>query len=55
MQRAGVAELLRDVHELGDAWVAGDYESAGQIVRAITDELERQRRALEREAGKEAH
>ena len=52
MQRAGVAELLRGVQELVDAWADDDCQSALEIVGAISDELERQRRALERELSK---
>jgi transcriptional regulator with XRE-family HTH domain len=53
MQRAGVMELLRGVQELVDAWADDDRESALELVDAISDELERQRRALEREMSKE--
>jgi transcriptional regulator with XRE-family HTH domain len=52
MQRAGVTTLLRSVQELVDAWADGDRESAGEIIEAIDDELERQRRALDRETSR---
>lgn len=53
MQRAGVMELLRGVQELVDAWAGDDRETALELVEAISDELERQRRALGREMSKE--
>jgi transcriptional regulator with XRE-family HTH domain len=53
MQRAGVRGLVRSVQELVDAWADGDSESAGEIIEAISDEIGRQRRALDRELSKE--
>jgi transcriptional regulator with XRE-family HTH domain len=53
MQRAGVMVLLREVQELVDAWADNDRESAVEIIDALSDELERQRRTLERELTKE--
>jgi transcriptional regulator with XRE-family HTH domain len=53
MQRAGVMELLRGVQDLVVAWADGDRETALELVEAISDELERQRRALEREMSKQ--
>ena len=52
MQRAGVMLLLREVQELVDAWADNDRESAVEIIDALSDELERQRRTLERELTK---
>lgn len=53
MQRAGVIVLLREVQELVDAWADNDRESAVEIIDALSDELGRQRRTLERELTKE--
>jgi transcriptional regulator with XRE-family HTH domain len=53
MQRAGVRGLVRAVQDLVDAWADDDRESAGEIIEAISDELGRQRRALERELSRE--
>jgi len=53
MQRAGVRGLVRAVQELVDAWADDDRESAGEMIEAISDELGRQRRALQRELSKE--
>ena len=53
MQRAGVAPLLRSLQELVDAWAADDRESALEIIEAMSDELGRQRRALERETSRQ--
>jgi hypothetical protein len=52
MQRAGVNELLRSVNELVEAWGRRDRAAAVEIIESIHDELERQRRALEREPSK---
>ena len=49
LQRAGVMLLLRSVQELVEAWADDDRESAVEIIDSISDELVRQRRALERE------
>jgi transcriptional regulator with XRE-family HTH domain len=53
MQRAGVIGLLRGVQELVDAWADDDRQSALEIIEAMSDELGRQRRALERETSRE--
>jgi hypothetical protein len=53
MQRAGVMELLRGVQDLVVAWADDDRETALELVEAVSDELERQRRALEREISKQ--
>jgi transcriptional regulator with XRE-family HTH domain len=53
MQRAGMMVLLREVQELVDAWADNDRESAVEIIDAMSDELERQRRTLERELTKQ--
>jgi hypothetical protein len=52
MQRAGVSELLRSVNGLVEAWGRHDRDAAAELIEAIHDELDRQRRALEREPGK---
>lgn len=52
MQRAGLAELVRSVQELVEAWADEDLKAADEIIEAIGDELGRQRRALERETNR---
>jgi transcriptional regulator with XRE-family HTH domain len=52
MQRPGVLGLLRAVHDLVDACADDDREAAVEIVEVMSEELERQRRALERELSK---
>jgi transcriptional regulator with XRE-family HTH domain len=53
MQRAGVMLLLQEVQELVDAWAEDDRHTAVEIIDAMSDELARQRRALERELSRE--
>jgi transcriptional regulator with XRE-family HTH domain len=52
MQRPGVLGLLRAVHDFVDACADDDREAAVEIVEVMSEELERQRRALERELSK---
>jgi hypothetical protein len=54
LRRAGVMLLLRSVQDLVEAWADDDLESAVEIIDSISDELGRQRRALERELSREA-
>lgn len=54
LRRAGVMLLLRSVQDLVEAWADDDRESAVEIIDSISDELGRQRRALERELSREA-
>jgi transcriptional regulator with XRE-family HTH domain len=54
MQRAGIRGLVHAVQELVDAWADADHDSAREIIETMSDELGRQRRALEREISKES-
>jgi transcriptional regulator with XRE-family HTH domain len=54
MQRAGVRELVDAVQELVDAWADDDRESAREIIETMSDELGRQRRALERDISRQS-
>lgn len=49
MQRAGMRELIEDVRLLVAAWADADHGAIERILGAIGDELQRQRRALDRE------
>lgn len=49
MRSAGMGSLLQDVQRLVHAWAAGDRRAVDDTIDAIDDELERQRRALQRE------
>ena len=53
IQRAGVMGLHRGLQELIDAWADDDHESALESIEVMSEELERQRRSLEREVSKE--
>jgi transcriptional regulator with XRE-family HTH domain len=53
MQRAGIRGLVHAIQELVDAWADDDHDSAREIIETMSDELGRQRRALEREISKE--
>jgi len=54
IQRAGVMGLHRGLQELIDAWAEDDRESALESIEVMSEELERQRRSLEREVNKES-
>ena len=49
LQHVGVGTLLKDVQTLVQAWAAGDRRAVDQTIDAIDDELDRQRRASQRE------
>ena len=46
---AGLAELLRGVEGLVNAWADDDIDAALEIIESLEDEIGRQRRALERD------
>ena len=52
MQRPGMQALLRAVQELVDACADNDWPAAAEILELLSEELERQHRALERELSK---
>jgi transcriptional regulator with XRE-family HTH domain len=49
LHRPGVAELVRGVQDLVDACAADDPEAGVDVLDVMRDELERQRRAFERD------
>lgn len=49
LQRPGVAELVRGAQELVDACAADDAEAGVEILEVMSDELDRQYRAFQRE------
>jgi transcriptional regulator with XRE-family HTH domain len=49
LQRAGMAGFLHAVQDLVDAWAEDDPEAGVAVLEVMSDELDRQQRAFERE------